>query len=139
MTNVEKEFMERQFAKANAACAETVKKNSCIIQFEVLPKTKFWTIWAKINGYSSLVRKTHRFVAVLKLRYGGTGEVCYSVSNSTQPEIAALDVLKMAISGWAPIPDSHSIKAFPEYGRACKDRFKELKKCLDTFVKAMER
>ena len=138
MTNAEKELMERQFAKANAACAETVKKNACVIQLEVLPKAKFWTTWAKVNGYSHLVKKSHRFVAVLKLRYGGKGEVCFSVSNPEHPEIAVLDVLKMAIAGWTPTPDYNTINTFPEYSRACKARFKELKKVLDDFVKAME-
>ena len=125
--------------KTNKACAETVKKNPCIIQFEVLPRDKFWNIWAKINGYSRMVKKTHRFVAVLKLRYGGTGELCFSVSNREQPEIAALDVLKTALAGWTPEPDSDSLNDFKEYSRACKARFKELKKCLDNFVNAMER
>lgn len=138
MTNAEKEFMEQKFNTANAACAETVKKNACIIQLEVLRKAKFWATWAKVNGYSHLVKKSHRFVAVLKLQYGGKGELCFSVSNPTQPEIAVLDVLKMAIAGWTPIPDSNTINTFPEYSKACTARFKELKKVLDVFVKTME-
>lgn len=138
MTKSEKEFMDRQFVKANAACAATVKKNPCVKQLEVLPKAKFWATWAKVNGYSHLVKKTHRFVAVMKLQFEGKGEICYSVSNSEQPEIAVLDVIKMAIAGWSPEPGSNNFDAFQEHAKLAKTRFKAIKKVLDNYVKAME-
>lgn len=139
MTKSEKEFMERQFVKANAACAATVKKNKCVKQLEVLTKAKFWATWAKVNGYSHLVKKTHRFVAVLKLQFEGSGEMCYSVSNPDQPEIAVVDVINTAIAGWSPVPGSSNLDVFKEYAKVRKHgRFKTVKKILDDYVKAME-
>jgi len=138
MTKSEKEFMDRQFAKANAACAATVKKNQCVKQLEVLTKAKFWPTWASTNGYSHLVKKTHRFVAVLKLQFLGRGEMCFSVSNPDQPEIAVLDVIKMAMAGWTPVPCSSNLDVFKDYAKTAKANFKAVKKVLDDYVKAME-
>lgn len=139
MTKSEKEFMDRQFVKANAACAATVKKNKCVKQLEVLTKAKFWPTWASTNGYSHLVKKTHRFVAVLELAFGkGQGTMCFSVSNPEQPEIAALDVLKTAIAGWTPVPDSDTIKVFPEYAKVALDHFKDITNVISVFAEAME-
>lgn len=138
MTKSEKELMDRQFAKANAACAATVKKNKCVKQLEVLTKTKFWATWAKVNGYSHLVKKTHRFVAVLKLQFGGRGEMCFSVSNPEQPEIAVLDVIKTAMAGWTPVPCSSNLDVFKDYAKSATANHKSVKKVLDNFVKAME-
>lgn len=138
MTKAEKEFMDRQFAKANAACSATVKKNKCVKQLEVLTKAKFWATWAKVNGYSHLVKKTHRFVAVLKLQFGGRGEMCFSVSNPGQPETAVLDVIKTAMAGWTPVPCSSNLDVFKDYAKTAQANFKAVKKVLDTYVKAME-
>lgn len=138
MTKSEKEFMDRQFVKANAACAATVKKNKCVKQLEVLTKAKFWPTWGSVNGYSHLVKKTHRFVAVLKLQFDGEGEMCYSVSNPEQPEIAVLDVIKTAIAGWTPVPGSN-LDVIKEYAKVIsRGRYKSIKKVLDNYVKAME-
>lgn len=138
MTKIEKEYMEKQFAKAVKACEMVAKKNACVKELTVLKKDKFWNTWAKVNGYSSLVKKTHRFVAVLRLNFDNGGELCYSVSNSKQPEIAVLDVIKMAIVGWTPIPDSQTIGTFSKYGSVAKKNFKKVKRLMDAFVKAME-
>ena len=142
MTNTEKEFMERQFARAVKACETVAKKNACVKELTVLKRDKFWSTWAKVNGYSSLVKKTHRFVAVLRLTFGlnsgNGGDLYYSVSNPDQPEIAVLDVIKMAIAGWTPTPDSKLIDTFPEYGHVAKTNFKKVKRLMDAFVKAME-
>lgn len=142
MNKIEKEYMEKQFVKAVKACETVAKKNACVKELTVLKRDKFWSTWAKVNGYSSLVKKTHRFVAVLRLTFGLTlgngGELCYSVSNAEQPEIAVLDVIKMAIAGWTPTPDSKLIETFPEYGHVAKTNFKKVKRLMDSFVKAME-
>ena len=134
--------MEKQFAKAVKACKTAVKKRPYVKEFTVLKKDKFWDTWAKVNGYSSLVKKTHRFVAVLRLTFGLTlgngGELCYSVSNAEQPEIAVLDVIKMAIAGWTPIPDSKTIGTFSKYGFVAQANFKKVKSLMDAFVKAIE-
>ena len=138
MTKIEKEYMEKQFAKAVKACETVAKKNACVKELTVLKRDKFWSTWDKVNGHSSLVRKTHRFVAVLRLTFGNGGELCYSASNSGQPEIAVLDVIKMAIVGWTPTPDSKLIDTFIEYGHVAKTNFKKVKRIMDAFVKAME-
>ena len=142
MANTEKEFMERQFARAVKACETVMKKRPYVKEFTVLKKDKFWATWAKVNGYSSLVKKTHRFVAVLRLTFGlnsgNGGDLYYSVSNPDQPEIAVLDVIKMAIAGWTPTPDSKLIDTFPEYGHVAKTNFRKVKRLMDAFVKAME-
>ena len=142
MNKIEKEYMEKQFAKTVKACETVAKKNACVKELTVLKRDKFWSTWAKVNGYSSLVKITHRFVAVLRLTFGLTlgngGELCYSVSNAEQPEIAVLDVIKMAIAGWTPTPDSKLIETFPEYGHVAKTNFKKIKRLMDAFVKAME-
>ena len=116
----------------------TVKKNKCVKQLEVLTKAKFWPSWASTNGYSHLVKKTHRFVAVLKLQFNGRGEMCFSVSNPDQPEIAVLDVIKMAMAGWTPVPCSSNLDVFKDYAKTAKANFKAVKKVLDDYVKAME-
>lgn len=115
MNKNEKEYMDKQFAKTVKACDAVAKKRPYVKEFAVLKKDKFWATWAKVNGYSSLVKKTHRFVAVLRLNFGGHGDICFSVSNREQPEIAALDVLKVA-----------------------KAHFKKFKGLMDAFVKEME-
>ena len=138
MTKFEKECMDKQFDKAVKACEKVTKKHACVKELTVLKKDKFWATWAKVNGYSSLVKKTHRFVAVLRLNFSNGGDLCYSVSNSEQPEIAVLDVIKTAIAGWTPAPDSQTIKTFPKYGSVAKQNFKKVKSLMDAFVKAME-
>ena len=137
MTPIEKEYMENQFAKAVKACKTAVKKRPYVKEFTVLKKDKFWATWAKANGYSRLVKKTHRFVAVLRLNFGGLGDICFSVSNREQPEIAALDVLKMAIAGWTPTPDGQTISTFSKYGSVAKEHFKKVKSLMDAFAKAV--
>ena len=108
-------------------------------QFDVLKKDKFWATWARVNGYSHLVKKTHRFVAVLELAFGkGHGTMFYSVSNREQPEIAVLDVLKTALAGWTPEPNGHTIKAFPEYAKVTREHFKDVSNVIDAFAEAME-
>ena len=57
MTKIEKEYMEKQFAKAVKACETVAKKNACVKELTVLKRDKFWSTWAKVNGYSSLVKK----------------------------------------------------------------------------------
>lgn len=138
MTPIEKEYMEKQFTKAVKACKTAAKKRPYVKEFTVLKKDKFWATWAKVNGYSSLVKKTHRFVAVLRLNFGGLGDICFSVSNKEQPEIAALDVLKVAMVGWTPEPGSSNIGVLSNYGSVAKAHFKKTKSLLDSFVKAME-
>lgn len=138
MTPIEKEYMENQFAKAVKACKTAVKKRPYVKEFTVLKKDKFWATWAKMNGYSRLVKKTHRFVAVLRLNFGGLGDICFSVSNMEQPEIATLDVLKMAIAGWTPEPGSSNLDAFAKYSSVAQAHFKKIKSLTDAFVKAME-
>ena len=138
MTKFEKEYMETQFAKTVKACDTVAKKRPYVKEFTVLKKGKFWATWAKVNGYSHLVKKSHRFVAVIRLNFGGCGDICYSVSNGEQPEIAALDVLKMAIAGWSPIPDGQTISTFSKYGSVAQAHFKKLKRLMDAFVKAMD-
>lgn len=139
MTKSEKELMDRQFAKTTAACEKVRNKFPFVKQFDVLKKDKFWATWARVNGYSHLVKKTHRFVAVLELDFGK--EHCtmfYSVSNPEQPEIAALDVLKTALAGWTPEPNSHTIKVFPEYAKVTREHFKDVSSVIDAFAEAME-
>ena len=138
MTPFEKEYVEKQFAKAVKACEAVAKKRPYVKEFTVLKKDKFWATWAKANGYSSLVKKTHRFVAVLRLNFGGLGDICFSVSNREQPEIAALDVLKMAMVGWTTVPGSSDIGVFSNYCHVAKKNYKKIKRLMDTFVKAME-
>jgi hypothetical protein len=138
MTKIEKEFMDKQFAKAVNACETVAKKRPYVKELTVLKKTKFWATWAKVNGYSHLVKKTHRFVAVLRLNFGNGGDLCYSVSNPEQPEIAVLDVIKMALVGWTPIPDGQTISTFSKYGSVAQKNFKKAKSLMDAFVKAME-
>ena len=138
MTKVEKKYMETQFDKAVKSCDTVAKKRPYVKEFTVLKKDKFWATWAKVNGYSSLVKKTHRFVAVLRLNFGGYGDICFSVSNREEPEIAALDVLKMAMAGWTPIPDGQTINTFSKYGSVAQAHFKKVKRLMDAFVKAME-
>ena len=128
MTPFEKEYMEKQFAKAVKACEAVAKKRPYVKEFTVLKKDKFWATWAKANGYSSLVKKTHRFVAVLRLNFGGLGDICFSVSNREQPEIAALDVLKMAMVGWTTVPGSSDIGVFSNYCHVAKKNYKKMKK-----------
>lgn len=139
MTNTEKEYMEKQFDKTVKACEAVATKRPYVKKFTVLKKDKFWATWASTNGYSHLVKKSHRFVAVLELAFdNGPGTMYYSVSNPEQPEIAALDVLKMAIAGWTPIPDSQTISTFSKYGSVAQKNFKKVKRLMDAFVKAME-
>ena len=142
MTKAEQEkivYREKQFAKTITACETVRGKFRFVKKFDVLKKDKFWATWAKVNGYSHLVKKTHRFVAVLELAFGkGHGTMCYSVSNPEQPEIAALDVLKTALAGWTPVPDSHTIKTFPEYAKVTREHFKDVSNVIDAFVEAME-
>lgn len=138
MTPIEKEYMEKQFAKAVKACEAVAKKRPYVKEFTVLKKDKFWATWAKANGYSSLVKKTHRFVAVLRLNFGGLGDICFSVSNREQPEIAALDVIKVAMVGWTQEPGSSNIGVLSNYGSVAKSHFKKVKSLMDAFVKAME-
>ena len=142
MTKAEQDqivFREQQFTKTNAACEKVRGKFPFVKKFEVLKKDKFWKTWAQVNGYSHLVKKTHRFVAVLELAFGkGHGTMCFSVSNPEQPEIAALDVLKTAIAGWTPVPDSDTIKVFPEYAKVALDHFKDITNVISAFAEAME-
>ena len=138
MTKFEKEYMENQFTTTVKACNKVAKKRPYVKEFTVLKKDKFWATWAKVNGYSSLVKKTHRFVAVLRLNFGGFGEICFSVSNREQPEIAALDVLKMAMVGWTPIPDGKTINTFSKYSSVAQAHFKKLKRLMYAFVNAMD-
>ena len=138
MNKNEKEYMDKQFSKTVKACDAVAKKRPYVKEFAVLKKDKFWATWAKVNGYSSLVKKTHRFVAVLRLNFGGHGDICFSVSNREQPEIAALDVLKVAMAGWTPEPGSSSIGVLSNYGSVAKSHFKKFKGLMDAFVKEME-
>ena len=142
MTKAEQDqiaYREQQFAKTNAACEKVRGTFPFVRKFEVLKKDKFWKTWAQVNGYSHLVKKTHRFVAVLELAFGkGQGTMCFSVSNPEQPEIAALDVLKTAIAGWTPVPDSDTIKVFPEYAKVALDHFKDITNVISAFAEAME-
>lgn len=142
MTKAEQEkiaFREKQFAKTIAACETVRNKFPFVKQFDVLKKDKFWATWARVNGYSHLVKKTHRFVAVLQLAFGkGHGTMFYSVSNPEQPEIAALDVLKTALAGWTPEPNSHTIKVFPEYAKVTREHFKDVSNVIDAYAEAME-
>ncbi len=138
MTKSEKEYMDKQFVKAVKACEAVAKKRTYVKEFTVLKRDKFWATWAKVNGYSHLVKKTHRFVAVLRLNFGGYGDICFSVSNREQPEIAALDVLKVAMVGWTPEPGSSNIGVLSNYGSVAKAHFKKVKSLMDAFVKAME-
>ena len=142
MTKAEQDqivFREQQFTKTNAACEKVRGKFPFVRKFEVLKKDKFWKTWAQVNGYSHLVKKTHRFVAVLELAFGkGHGTMFYSVSNPEQPEIAALDVLKTALAGWTPEPNSHTIKTFPEYAKVTREHFKDVSNVIDAFAEAME-
>ena len=142
MTKAEQDqivFREQRFTKTNAACEKVRGKFPFVKKFEVLKKDKFWKTWAQVNGYSHLVKKTHRFVAVLELAFGkGHGTMCFSVSNPEQPEIAALDVLKTAIAGWTPVPDSDTIKVFPEYAKVALDHFKDITNVISAFAEAME-
>ena len=138
MNKNEKEYMDKQFAKTVKACDAVAKKRPYVKEFAVLKKDKFWSTWAKVNGYSSLVKKTHRFVAVLRLNFGGHGDICFSVSNREQPEIAARDVLNVAMAGWTPEPGSSNIGALSNYGSVAKAHFKQFKGLMDAFVKAME-
>lgn len=140
MNKIEKEYMEKQFVKAVKACEATMKKCKCIKEFTVMRKDKFWATWAKVNGYSQYTRKTHRFVAVLRLSFGiavGKGSLYYTMSNNEAPEIAALDVLKLALAGWNP-DDVAICETFPNYKKAAKANAKSLSRAIDTFVKAME-
>ena len=138
MNKNEKEYMDKQFAKTVKACDAVAKKNPYVKEFAVLKKDKFWSTWAKVNGYSSLVKKTHRFVAVLLLNFGGHGDICFSVSNRERPEIAARDVLNVAMAGWTPEPGSSNIVVLSNYGSVAKAHFKQFKSLMDAFVKAME-
>lgn len=75
---------------------------------------------------------------MLKLQFDGEGEMCYSVSNPEQPEIAVLDVIKTAIAGWTPVPGSN-LDVIKEYAKVIsRGRYKSIKKVLDNYVKAME-
>ena len=59
MTKAEQEkiaFREQQFAKTTAACETVRGKFPFVKKFDVLKKDKFWATWAKVNGYSHLVR-----------------------------------------------------------------------------------
>ena len=138
MTESEKEYMERQFAKTAGACREAAARNGCVVEFDVLPKKKFWDTWAKVNGYSRLVKRSHRFVAVLRLSFGG-GDLCYSVSNPGQPEIAALDVLRVAIAGWTPDSTGETLDRFAAEGKKARAHVKQVKRVMDDFVAEMEK
>ena len=132
-------FREQQFTKTVAACEKVRGKFPFVKKFDVLKKGKFWKTWAQVNGYSHLVKKTHRFVAVLELAFGKTpGTMCFSVSNREQPEIAARDVLKTALAGWTPVPDSNTINVFAKYAKVTMEHFKDVSNVIDAFAEAME-
>ena len=134
MTKFEKEYMESQFNQAVHACEVAAKKNKWVVELNVMKKDKFWNTWAKVNGYSDLVKKSHRFVAVLRMSVKGLGELCYSMSNKDDPENAVCNVLHTAIAGWRPKND---VDAFVRYSKASAKNRKKLIKCLNDFVVAI--
>lgn len=139
MTKAAIQLQRQMLAKTNEACEHARQKNNKMVkEFRVIPKTEFWKMWAPKLGFSKLVKKSHKFVAVLRLSIGGAGERCYSVSNAKQPEIAALKVLQMAMSGWTPVPDSDTIKQASHYAKIAPTVFKLIKKVFDCYNRAID-
>lgn len=94
MTGFDKKYTDTQFERASKACSAVCAAHKEILELRVMRNAEFWNKWSKANGFSMACKKSHRFFAVFRVKSGKGGELCYSMSNRDEPEIAVLDVLK---------------------------------------------
>lgn len=100
MTEVQKKI-SAMFSKTNYACIVSLKYSRVVFDFKVMTKKDFDEGWGKthssgcVGGWKD-VKKTHRFVGVLTIKYGDQ-YLHYAVSHS-EPVFAAALVLKNTLA-----------------------------------------
>lgn len=100
MTEVQKKI-SAMFAKTKFACIVSLKYSRAVFDFQVMTKKEFDEGWGKthssgcVGGWKD-VKKTHRFVGVLTIKYCGQ-YLHYAVSHS-EPVFAAALVLKNTLA-----------------------------------------
>ena len=74
MTEDQKKYLESMFEKTKFACTVAVKHSRVVFDFQVMTKKDFDEGWGKthssgcVGGWND-VKKTHRFVGVLTIKY----------------------------------------------------------------------
>ena len=99
MTETEKKMIAERWAKAVMACGKAIKHSHNVIDFRVMNRKEFGT-WKQSNPSSCvggwpMVKKSHKFIGILKVRYL-SGALTYAVSNN-QPDLAGSSVIKHAM------------------------------------------
>lgn len=99
MTEVQKKISD-MFEKTKFACLVAVKHSRVVFDFRVMTKKEFDEGWGKthssgcVGGWNK-VKKTHRYVGVLTIKYCGQ-YLHYAVSHR-EPVFAAALVLKYTL------------------------------------------
>lgn len=109
MTEVQKKISD-MFEKTKFACLVAVKHSRVVFDFRVMTKKEFDEGWGKTHSSGCVggwhkVKKTHRFVGVLTIKYCGQ-YLHYAVSHR-EPVFAAALVLKYTLekfNGKKPYP-----------------------------------
>jgi hypothetical protein len=99
MTEVQKKISD-MFEKTKFACLVAVKHSRVVFDFRVMTKKEFDEGWGKTHSSGCVggwhhVKKTHRFVGVLTIKYCGQ-YLHYAVSHR-EPVFAAALVLKYTL------------------------------------------
>lgn len=101
MTEAQKKYVESMFEKTKFACIVAVKHSRSVFDFRVMTKKEFDEDWGKthssgcVGGWND-VKKTHRFVGVLTIKYCDQ-YLHYAVSHR-EPVFAAALVLKNTLA-----------------------------------------
>lgn len=100
MTEVQKKN-SAMFAKTKFACLAALKYSRAVFDFQVMTKKEFDEGWGKTHSSGCVggwynVKKTHRFVGVLTIKYYGQ-YLHYAVSHR-EPVFAAALVLKNTLA-----------------------------------------
>ena len=100
MTEVQKKI-SAMFAKTKFACIVAVKHSRVVFDFRVMTKKEFDEGWGKAHSSGCVggwynVKKTHRFVGVLTIKY--CGQYLHYAASHNEPVFAAALVLKNTLA-----------------------------------------
>ena len=100
MTEVQKKI-SAMFAKTKFACIVSLKYSRAVFDFQVMTKKEFDEGWGKTHSSGCVggwynVKKTHRFVGVLTIKY--CDQYLHYAASHNEPVFAAALVLKNTLA-----------------------------------------
>ena len=101
MTESQKKYVESMVEKTKFACIAALKYSRAVFDFRVMTKKEFDEDWGKAHSSGCVggwynVKKTHRFVGVLTIKY--YEQYLHYAASHNEPVFAAALVLKNTLA-----------------------------------------